>query len=730
MSTRPCQRDNARPFSFTLGTIAQACAMTGLLVGSSVALAQAAGAGAETPATAVLGEVTVKSSAQTPDALPAVAPGGQVARGTRLGVLGNTDVMDTPFNMTGYTAEGIADQQAQTVGAVLKNDPSVRTSTNEGHVVENFVIRGFGVSSSSMAINGVFGLAPEQNTPTEMFERVEVLKGPGAMMMGLPPSGDVGGAINLVPKRAGAKPLTRITTTYSTKSNLGVHADVSRRFGEGDRLGVRVNGVVSGGKTWLDHQTKAREIGHLALDYQGEGWSVEADAYSVENKVRKGSPMQPIITGWNTVPNAPDGSTNFFYGEDVYSNTRTQGLILRGQAKLSADWTAFGSAGRALHRYDGFIFGTRPTWTAANASSGNATGTAYNSWGAYDTTTLEAGVRGQFVTGSVVHKPTLAAQWMTYQGGSRSNGTAPIVSNIYDPTPITMPNGAAASTFKPVSDDVMTALSVADTMAMFDDRLQLTVGLRAQRVEQKIANYAKTAVTPLVGLVVKPWGEGISLYGNYVEGLSAGTTVKAPYANEGETFAPYKTQQMEVGVKWQTGQLTQTVSLFQITKPALIEVGNRQEVDGEQRNRGVEWNVFGQLTPSLSVLGGVAYTEAEQTRTARGVNQGRTQFGVPNLTLNLGADWAIPGVQGLSVNGRVNHTGAQWLTGDNSVKLPAWTTVDVGARYATRWSQQPVVLRASVTNLTNRAYFEGMWGAGRVNVGAPRALRVSATFDF
>ena len=721
---RPC-RGAAPTHPFVKRQIALACTWTLLAgIGTGAALAQ----GPTAPV--ALKEVTVSATAETPESLPAAAPSGQVARGTRLGVLGNVGVMDTPFNMTGYTAEGIVDQQAQTVGAVLKNDPSVRTTTNEGHIVENFIIRGFAVGAGSLAINGAYGLAPEQNTPTEIFERVEVLKGPGAMMMGMPPAGDVGGAINLVPKRAGKAPLTRVTTTYSSQSNVGVHADVSRRFGADQRLGVRVNGVVSGGETWLDRQTKAREIGHLALDYKGEGWNLEADAYSLKNKVRKGSPMQPILTGWTTVPKAPDGSTNFFYGEGVYSNTQTQGLIVRGQARLSAGWTAFASAGKAQHAYDGFIFGTRPVWAPANAATGNATGTAYNSWGEYDTTTVELGLRGQFSTGAVAHKLTLAANVLNYEGGSRANGTAAINSNIYNPRPITMPAGGAASTYNKLNDDVMTSLSVADTLAFADDTLQLTLGLRAQQVHQKLSKYKETAVTPLVGVVAKPWGENISLYGNYVEGLSAGTTVKAPYSNEGETFKPYKSKQMEVGVKWVTGSLTQTVSLFQISKPALIEANNRQVLDGEQRNRGVEWNLFGQLTPSLSLLGGAAYTEADQTKTHKGVNQGRAQFGVPKLTLNLGADWAIPGVQGLSVNGRVNHTGAQWLTGDNSVKLPAWTTVDVGARYATRFGAQPVVLRATVTNLANRAYFDSLWGAGRVNVGAPRAVRLSATFDF
>lgn len=722
-STRRPIRGTFQAQPFALRQIAQACAWT-LLAGAGAAMAQQA-----TTAPS-LKEVTVNAAPETPDSLPAAAPGGQVAKGARLGILGNVGVMDTPFNTTSYTAEGIADQQAQTIGAVLKNDPSVRMTTNEGHVVENFIIRGFGVSANSLAINGVYGLAPEQNTPTEMFERVEVLKGPGAMMMGLPPAGDVGGAINLVPKRAGKDPLTRVTTTWSDKSNVGVHADVARRFGPEQRLGVRVNGVLSGGETWLDHQTKKREIGHLALDYQGQGWSVEADAYSLTNKVRKGVTMQPIITGWTTVPRAPDGSTNFFYGEGVFSNTETQGLIVRGQAQLNAGWTAFASAGHARHSYDGFIFGTRPVWTVANAATGNATGTAYNSWGEYETTTAELGLRGQFTTGAVAHKLTLAANLLDYEGGSRGNGTANITSNIFNPTPITMPAGAAASTFTKYNDDVLTGLSAVDTLSFAEDKLQLTLGLRAQQVNQKLAKYKETAVTPLVGVVAKPWGEAISLYGNYVEGLSAGTTVKAPYANEGETFKPYKTKQMEVGVKWITGDITQTVSLFQISKPALIEANNRQLLDGEQRNRGVEWNIFGQVARGLTLLGGTAYTEAKQTKTTRGANQGLAQFGVPKLTLNLGADWAIPGVQGLAVSGRVNHTGAQWLTGDNSVKLPGWTTVDVGARYALRIGAQPVVLRATVTNLANKAYYDSIWGAGRVNVGAPRSVRLSAAFDF
>ena len=70
-------------------------------------------------ADAELGEVTVRGTTD-PQTLPTVAPGGQVAKGAGLGVLGQRDVMDTPFNITSYTAEGIANQNAATLMSVLE----------------------------------------------------------------------------------------------------------------------------------------------------------------------------------------------------------------------------------------------------------------------------------------------------------------------------------------------------------------------------------------------------------------------------------------------------------------------------------------------------------------------------------------------------------------------------------------------------------------------------------
>ncbi len=83
----------------------------------------------------------------------------------------------------------------------------------------------------------------------ESIEGVEVLKGPNAMLFGMAPRGNVGGNINVVPKRAGDTPITQFTGSYISDAQFGAHLDVGRRFGPDNSLGVRFNGLVRDGTT-------------------------------------------------------------------------------------------------------------------------------------------------------------------------------------------------------------------------------------------------------------------------------------------------------------------------------------------------------------------------------------------------------------------------------------------------------------------------------------------------
>lgn len=95
------------------------------------------------------------------DNIPPPYAGGQVATGSQLGLLGNRDVMDTPFNQTSYTAKKAQDQQAQTVRDVLIDDPSVRVGRPTGNNgAQNMMIRGFTVEGMDIAYGGLYGLLP------------------------------------------------------------------------------------------------------------------------------------------------------------------------------------------------------------------------------------------------------------------------------------------------------------------------------------------------------------------------------------------------------------------------------------------------------------------------------------------------------------------------------------------------------------------------------------------
>ncbi|MFX4377138.1 TonB-dependent receptor plug domain-containing protein, partial [Acinetobacter baumannii] len=96
----------------------------------------------------------------------------------------------------------IEDVQARSIGDVIANDASVRNTNGNGGFGDSYQIRGFTMSANDVAFNGLYGMVPLTRMPISMVERIEVLKGPGTLMYGMGPAGGVGGAVNLIPKRA------------------------------------------------------------------------------------------------------------------------------------------------------------------------------------------------------------------------------------------------------------------------------------------------------------------------------------------------------------------------------------------------------------------------------------------------------------------------------------------------------------------------------------------------
>lgn len=703
---------------------------------SILAQTPAAPAAAE-PGSILLDTVVIQGEGMGSWDVPPAYAGGQVASGGALGILGNTGVMDTPFNQTSYTSKLIQDQQAATVADVLDNEPSVRRATPAYGSAENVKIRGFDMNVGEAAINGLYGLAPLSGSlPVEFVERVEVLKGPNALLSGITPSGQVGGGINLVMKRAGDEPLARLTMGLDSDSSLRAHVDVGRRLGAQRQWGLRVNGSYRSGETFIDGQSRKVPVGAVGLDYRGGRFRASLDAYHLQEKTEGGIAFYASpAAGLTEMPAAPSGNTNIYPG--IRSDYTTQGAVLQAELDIADGVTAYSRLGEQRFRQSGFFGGIAIALAQNGDTAVNVTDWPYES----DGSSAEVGVRGAFSTGGVEHRFAVSAARQKRELAS-SVTFARNPTNIYDPLPITLwpdPAGAPLKT----AESTMTSLALVDTMSLFDDRALLTLGIRHQKVRSDsydtatglvASSYDSSAWTPMVGLVVKP-SEHLSFYGSYIEGLSPGTVVDAAYQNAGQVFAPYKTRQVEIGAKLETGGFINTVSLFQVEKPGtLVDYATAPlptlRENGEQRNRGIEWAIMGEIAPELRALGGVSYTQARLTRTQDGAHDGNHAPGAAPLAVNLGLEWDTPWVQGLTLSGRLIHTSSQYVDNANAIRIPDWTRVDLGMRYETVLGGRKVSVNGGVKNLFDQSYWAGANASNVVALGAPRTFQLSASVDF
>lgn len=668
--------------------------------------------------------------------LPPAYAGGQVASGSQVGLLGNRSVMDTPFNQTSYTAQTIQDQQARKLDDVLANDPSIRANVPRAYGFDFISMRGFDVPGSAYGINGLYGVASAFSfSSLAAIERVEVLKGPGALLNGMPPGGGVGGSVNLVTKRAGEVPFAQMTNSFASRSQFGTHLDASRRFGDENQFGIRFNGSYRNGATELANQSQKLGSAALGLDYRGERVRLSADLGYEQNDVDVMTRFVVLGPALNSVPRPPDARAKFmpnwayWHGEGKFA-------LAQGEVDITENLTAYAQAG-AVRGTTKYLY-SDITLTNLN---GSITGSPRLNAQYRDQDGAQAGFRASVDTGPIHHAINFNVTGTQGEVGIINTTGIAFASNLYNPTQSPVPTISIGAPPR-ISDIHQSSYGFADTMSVWNDRIQFTAGVRQQYVESRSFNattglqtggYDSSATTPAYALVVKPL-ENVSLYANYIEGLEAGSVVPDTYSNRGQVLPPYRTRQYEAGIKVDWGRVTTTVSAFDITKPLQLAdlATNTLTQAGESRTRGVELNAFGELTPGVRVLGGVAFLDARQEKTQGGTFNGYRTFSVPDTQLNLGGELDLPFVPGLTWTGRAIYTGGFFADQANLIKVPDWTRYDTGIRYTFigPWQKKPVVVRFQVDNVFNAQYWAGANTNRYLYLGMPRTYLVSTTFNF
>lgn len=611
------------------------------------------------PATALETIRVVASADASATGLMEAYVGGQVASGGRVGIFGNQKNLDTPFNLTSYTNQYIQERQAKSVGDVLKADPSVRVGRGYGNFQENYYIRGFNLGSDDTAYNGLYSILPRQYIPTELFERVEVLKGASSFLNGaMPSNGGIGGAINLLPKRAGNEPLNRVTV--GTDFNGGyISSDISRRFGEDQQFGVRVNTAYHGGDTPVDDEEKSLGLVSVGLDYRGDRLRLSGDMGYSNNRLTATRPSVTLGSGITSIPTPVDSSSNYAQ-KWSYSNEEDYFGSYRAEYDLTDAITAYAAYG-FRHGQEQNSLGNV---TLTNANTGDSTFYRFDNARVDMVNTGEVGIRGKLDTGSVQHNLVLSAS--AFQQNTRNayfmDWANQLATNIYQPVQYDQPEalnplfrGNDMDSPKLTTRTRLRSIAIGDNLKAFDDKLIVMLGGRYQTIIQdtyqydnkgKNPSYDESKFTPALGLTYKITPE-ISVYGNYIESLAKGLSNTT--ANVTTTLKPFVAKQKEVGTKYENGVIGATLSLFDINKQRGIKDANGVFSDGgEYVHRGVEFTTYGKLTDDITVLGGATWMHAKQEDTGSVTYDGNYEVGVPKFQANLGADWKLPVAQDIS----------------------------------------------------------------------------------
>ena len=694
--------------------------------------------------------VTVSATADKQGLSRAYA-GGQVARGGRAGILGTKDNLETPFSITAYTNELIQDRQARSVAEVLQNDPGIRAARGFGNFQEAYFIRGFILNSDDVAYNGLYSLLPRQYIASELFERVEVLRGASAFLMGASPNGSgIGGNISLLPKRAPVEPLTRLTVNAGSGGSGGAALDVARRFGPDKATGVRFNAAYRDGGTAVDDEKARTSVVALGLDWRSRDLRLSADLGWQDNRLTRTRPSV-TVNGLTALPALPDNRANYAQPW-TYSNERDTFGTLRGEWDLNDAVTAWAAYGARRSKEANRL----ANLTVTDPATGDGTFYRFENGRKDSVDTGEAGLRGKFRTGSVGHEWVVSASVFSLdtKNGYAMDFLNTQPTNLYTPARSALPAFSDSVYVGNSVDDPRIntrirnrSVAIGDTLSLLDDALLITLGLRHQTLKVDsisatvrfldtitpggvVTTYDRSKTSPVAGVVYR-LSRQLSVYGNYIEGLNKGDSLAAQNGLPARDLAPYASRQKEVGLKYDGGRLGFGASYFTTDKPRAVLA--QATAQGEDRHRGVELTAFGEATRDLKVLGGLTWLDAKQHGTGVAATEGKRTLGIPQVQANLGAEWEVRALQGLALDARVVHTGKVFADSANTLRVPAWTRLDAGARYLFEVQGTLLTLRARIDNLTNRKYWASAGGypdQSYLVVGQPRSFNLSLAADF
>lgn len=626
---------------------------------------------------------------------------GYAARRSATATRTDTDLILVPQSISVVTAKQISDQAMHSIGDVLRTVPGVSLNAGEGHR-DHIVLRG----NSTTADFFQDGLRDDVQYYRGLYniDRVEILKGPNAMIFG---RGGGGGVINRVTKRAETGSFARFSLSGDNEGAADVSADINTPLTT--TVAARVNAVAErfdsfrdayGGHriavnptvAWRPNDATRLDVG---IEYSRDTRVIDRGIPSA-GPGTLAAPARPLI-GYDSV----------FFGQAGTNRARFSGKVataafehrfsplLRVVAKgLAGDYDKF---------YRNALAATPVTITGGVATVGIE---------AYESSTRRRSQFGQVdliadvTTGPVKHV-IVAGIDLAHQ---RSHSDR--FQGFFDSGVATTSRGRR--TFVPLADTIVippitfrdapghlghtdaiargTAVGVyLQDQANIADLVTIVAGLRRDHFRLAVDDLVHQAAfvrsdnlwSPRLGLVLTP-SKSLSFYGSLSRsflpqsGDQFGALDVTTSALEPERFT-----NREVGAKWRPlPGLDLTAALYRLDRTntrAIDPVTLLTVLSGSQRSKGAEFSAAGQITKALSLTAGAAWQSAKITSTTTAAPAGRRVALVPKFQASAWARYDLDQRIGLGLG--AIHQSSSFASISNTVLTPAWTRID-GAVFA------------------------------------------------
>jgi len=670
-----------------------------------------------------------------------------------VGPFANTPLQDLPYSITVVPSTLIQNLQANNPEDLAKVVPQITNVLPQQNNTGNpfFYIRGFSISQftngAGVTYDGWLGPTGGQfDTTLEDKEQVEVLSGVDGFLYGI---GSVGGNINYVLKRPTETRFASITAGDNEGENGYLHGDFGGPLDKSGRVAYRLNVVGQYGPTSLKDQSITRDLVSGAVDVHARhDLLLRFNFAHSDYHIYGGTPVFDPETTLIPYPRpANPGDIFSGYWDQFVDHTDTAGAKVIWTPKSFLTFRtgyAYTHELRPDQTYVGYsVTDYRGDATPFGYLSGLDGGSKWNTqalYGFVDVKFSLLGIRNKLTAG---YNGSYEQSYALSKEMGWASNIPP--NNFYNEQPIPPPTfiyqyitpyrGGGLLLDNIMVGDQIDFGSHFGIMAGGNLAIDKQHSFTPTGPIRRTSSYDASKITPAVAFLYKPqsW---VTTYVSFQQSLQPGTAVinsgTTVYTNNGTILPPYVGNQYEVGVKatLEPGVLL-TAALFDIDKANQYTLQNpdgtyTEYQDGREVHKGLELTVMGKVRPDLTIVGGVDFISARiRSNPATPSQDGLIPNRVSPTTWKLYSEYDLPHVRGLTFDGGISCQGSQYADDLDGQSIRSYVVGNLGARYTTYISDEPIIFRLDVNNLTDEWYW-----VTNATEGLPRTILATVEFRF